>query len=123
VVGALEELPRVKEPHAHFPEKRAVVVYDKALVSTEQMCQALLKAGYVANAKGDEPATGSMSPQGAGRTQSQQAEDLVCYCFGFTKQDIKRDIVENGHSLIMEKIMTEKKTGGCDCKNLNPKGR
>jgi len=123
VVRALEELPGVKQAHAHFPEKRAVVVYDRALVSTEQMCKALLKVGYVANPKGNDSATFKMSPQGAGHTKQQQIEDLVCYCFGFSKQDIEQDLVENGRSLIMEKIMTEKKTGGCDCKNFNPKGR
>jgi cation transport ATPase len=123
VVRALEELPGVKEAYAHFPEKRAVVVYDQAFVSPEQMCQALLKAGYVANSKGEESATRPMSPQGSGHTEQQQKKDLVCYCFGFTKQDIEQDLVKNGRSLIMEKIMAEKKTGGCDCKNLNPKGR
>jgi cation transport ATPase len=123
VARALEELPGVKEAHAHFPEKRAVVVYDRALVSPEQMCQALLKAGYAANPKGSETATGRMSQQGSGHTKQHQIKDLVCYCFGFTKHDIAQDLVENGRSLIMEKIMTEKKTGGCDCKNLNPKGR
>ena len=121
--SALEELPGVKEAYAHFPEKRAVVVYDRALVSTEQMCQALLKAGYVPKPRGEGSATRRMSPKGSGHTKQQQIEDLVCYCFGFSKQDIEQDLVENGRSLIMEKIMTEKKTGGCDCKNLNPKGR
>ena len=123
MVRALEELPGVREAHAHFPEKRAIAVYDPAIVSTEQMCQVLLKAGYVANSKGDESATGALGPQEAGHTKPQQVKDLVCYCFGFTTQDIEQDLVENGRSLIMEKIMTEKKAGGCDCKDLNPKGR
>ncbi len=123
MVRALGELPGVKEAYAHFPQRRAVVVYDRALVSTEQMCQALLKAGYVANPRGGESATRTMSPKGPGHTKPHQVEELLCYCFGFTKQDIEQDLLENGRSLIMEKIMTEKKTGGCDCKNLNPKGR
>jgi len=123
VARALEELPGVKEAYAHFPEKRAVLVYDRALVRTEQMCQALLKPGYVSKPRGEESATRRLSPKGSGHTKPHQVEDLVCYCFGFTKQDIEQDLVENGRSLIMEKIMTEKKTGDCDCKNLNPKGR
>jgi len=49
--------------------------------------------------------------------------DLVCHCFGYTAQDILRDVEEHGRSLIMEKIMEEKKSGGCDCANKNPKGR
>jgi hypothetical protein len=47
----------------------------------------------------------------------------ICYCFGYTAEDILGDIKENGRSLIMEKIMAEKRVGGCDCANKNPKGR
>ena len=47
--------------------------------------------------------------------------DLVCYCFGYTRADIKKDFLENGRSLILEKIMEEKKIGGCDCSAKNPK--
>jgi cation transport ATPase len=123
VVQALEELPGVKEAYAHFPEKRAVVVYDQDSVSPEQMCQALLKAGYVANLKQDESAARPIRVQGSGQSEQHPLEDIVCHCFGFTKQDIEQDVVENGRSLIMEKIMKEKKAGGCDCKNLNPRAR
>ena len=49
--------------------------------------------------------------------------DLVCYCFGYSSEDIRRDFVENGKSLIMEKIIGEKQFGGCDCATKNPKGR
>ena len=47
---------------------------------------------------------------------------LVCYCFGYTGDDIKKDFLANGRSLIMEKIMEEKKSSGCDCAAKNPKG-
>ena len=50
-------------------------------------------------------------------------QDLVCHCFGYSVEDIKRDILENGRSLIMEQILKEKKAGGCDCASKNPKGR
>jgi cation transport ATPase len=63
VVHALEELQGVKKAYAHFPEKRAVVVYDPALVTTDQMRQALLKAGYVANPEGHEGTTLMVSHQ------------------------------------------------------------
>jgi len=122
VVRALEELPGVKEAYAHFPEKRAVVIYDRDSVTTDQLSQALLKAGYVASPQGNEETTRTISPQESGQTREHQIQDLICYCFAFTKQDIEQDLMKNGRSLIMEKIMTEKKTGGCDCKNLNPKG-
>jgi hypothetical protein len=49
--------------------------------------------------------------------------DLICYCFGHTAQDILKNFEQNGRSLIMEKIMEEKNSGGCDCVNKNPKGR
>jgi hypothetical protein len=49
--------------------------------------------------------------------------NLICYCFGYTAQDILRDIEKNGRSLIMERIMEEKRLGGCDCATKNPKGR
>lgn len=49
--------------------------------------------------------------------------DLVCYCFGFTEEDIKADLLENGKSEILEKIIKEKQLGGCQCSIKNPKGR
>jgi hypothetical protein len=48
--------------------------------------------------------------------------DLICYCFEYTGEDIKQDFIVNGHSLIMEKIMSEKKIGACQCAIKNPKG-
>ena len=49
-------------------------------------------------------------------------DNLICYCFGYTAEDVRRDIEANGRSLIMEKIMAQKKAGSCDCANKNPKG-
>jgi hypothetical protein len=51
-----------------------------------------------------------------------QADDLVCYCFRYTKRDIENDFEENGRSLIYRRIAAEKKSGGCNCAELNPKG-
>lgn len=50
-------------------------------------------------------------------------DDLICYCFGYTKKDIERDYINNKHSTILEKIADEKKAGRCDCAQKNPKGR
>jgi hypothetical protein len=50
-------------------------------------------------------------------------EDLVCYCFQYTAADIARDVAENRRSTIMEKIIAEKRSGGCQCAAKNPKGR
>jgi hypothetical protein len=49
--------------------------------------------------------------------------DVICYCFNYTHTDIRRDIADHGKSTILEKILFEKKMGGCRCELLNPKGR
>ena len=49
--------------------------------------------------------------------------DLVCYCFGYTAQDVLKDLDQNGRSVIMDKIMEERRLGGCDCAVKNPQGR
>jgi hypothetical protein len=50
-------------------------------------------------------------------------DNLVCYCFEYSKDDIKKDYMNNGKSLIMERIISEKKKGLCNCAHKNPKGR
>ncbi|NPV06042.1 MAG: hypothetical protein HPY67_15080 [Syntrophaceae bacterium] len=50
-------------------------------------------------------------------------EDLICYCFNYTTADIERDVVENEKSTILERILLEKKNGGCRRAVKNPKGR
>ncbi len=50
-------------------------------------------------------------------------DDLVCYCFHYTKKQIEKDYIENGRSIIIEKITLQKNTEGCDCAKKNPKGR
>ena len=52
-----------------------------------------------------------------------QDDDLVCYCFKYTKKDIETDFKENGRSLIYRKVAAEKKSDRCNCATLNPKGR
>ena len=37
--------------------------------------------------------------------------ELICYCFDYSREDIIRDLLENGRSLIMEKIEGEKTVG------------
>jgi hypothetical protein len=50
-------------------------------------------------------------------------DDLVCHCFQYTRKQIEDDLLENGRSMILEKIAREKKAGGCDCARKNPKKR
>ena len=49
--------------------------------------------------------------------------DFICYCFEYTDEDIKKDFIAHGRSLIMEKIMAEKKMGTCECTTKNPSGK
>ena len=48
---------------------------------------------------------------------------LVCYCFGYSEDDIRRDFGTHGRSTILEKIKAEKQFGNCRCAEKNPKGR
>lgn len=48
---------------------------------------------------------------------------LICYCFGYTRNDLEQDFIKNGKSLIMGKIMAEKRLGRCQCVTNNPSGK
>jgi hypothetical protein len=87
------------------------------------MCRALLKAGYVAFPKADNHTDTAVDDSESPKTVFLQDNSLICYCFEYTKKNIEQDFKNNGRSLIMEKIESEKKAGGCDCKAKNPKGR
>ncbi len=54
---------------------------------------------------------------------SKKKEELICYCFGYTVADIESDALTNSRSLILEKIASENRAGGCNCSEKNPKGR
>jgi hypothetical protein len=51
------------------------------------------------------------------------AQELICYCFNYTAEDIRKDFNENGESTITTLIAKEKKNGQCNCESTNPKGR
>jgi hypothetical protein len=51
------------------------------------------------------------------------SEELICFCFHHTAEDIVRDVLTHGRSTILEKIMAAKKADGCQCATKNPKGR
>ncbi len=54
----------------------------------------------------------------------QRQEEMICYCFSYTEQDIVEDVLaNNGRSTIMERIANEKKAGKCRCRETNPRGR
>ncbi len=46
----------------------------------------------------------------------------MCYCFGWTKQRIKEDLIKNGKSSAIEDIKHNMDTIGCSCEIKNPSG-
>ncbi len=50
-------------------------------------------------------------------------EEQICYCFNYTAADIRQNVLEHGRSTILERILSEKKAGACQCAAKNPKGR
>ena len=47
----------------------------------------------------------------------------VCYCFGFTRKDIEKEIAETGRSTVVDRIKTEVNAGNCACEVRNPSGK
>lgn len=47
----------------------------------------------------------------------------VCYCFGFTRNDIEDEIAETDRSTVADRITTEVKAGRCVCEVKNPSGK
>jgi len=49
--------------------------------------------------------------------------EIICYCFGYSVEDIRDDLLRHGRSTILERIQREKKANRCNCVTKNPKGR
>ncbi len=49
-------------------------------------------------------------------------ENLLCYCFSYTLQDIEEDFKKHDESTILHKIVASSKAGECSCKEMNPSG-
>lgn len=47
---------------------------------------------------------------------------IVCYCFAITEQDIRRELVETGHSSASQRITALVKAERCACEVKNPQG-
>ena len=52
-----------------------------------------------------------------------EAEELVCYCLGYTREDIREDAAGYGRSTILERIVAASRAGVCHCATSNPRGR
>jgi hypothetical protein len=49
---------------------------------------------------------------------------LICYCYGYDEEDIRADVSANGgRSLILERILAEKRQGACRCAETHPERR
>ena len=49
---------------------------------------------------------------------------VICYCFGYTDDDIAKDAEEHhGHSTILDRITEAKKHNRCECEVRHPEKR
>ena len=46
-----------------------------------------------------------------GQWIQKKKQEIICYCFGYTREDIRKDILQNGRPLIIERIAAEKRAG------------
>jgi hypothetical protein len=58
------------------------------------------------------------------RVGAKETEDPLplCYCFGFTRADVRRELAETGASAIPARISAEIRAGRCACAVKNPAG-
>lgn len=58
------------------------------------------------------------------RVGAKEKEDPVplCYCFEYTRADIRKDVEARGSTDILERIKAEVKAGFCACEVKNPAG-
>ncbi len=116
-------LSGIIEVDAFYPEKEARVIYDPERIGVEGIVQGLSRSSYMAALKDPLKAPPAF-PTLTGREPSPfRPDELVCYCFGYSRKDIEEDFIQHHRSLILEKIAAEKKAGGCDCALKNPRGR
>lgn len=59
------------------------------------------------------------------RVGLKETEDPVqiCYCFDFTEQMVRDELITKGHTVIPDFITTEIQAGTCACEVKNPSGR
>ncbi len=106
----------------------------------DETIRAILKPGYADGLLGVERrfcqtrdcvvlyygADGRVVEKGAaqGRVGVKETEDPVplCYCFGFTRADVRREVAERGYSDIPARINAEIWAGRCACEVKNPSG-
>lgn len=58
------------------------------------------------------------------RVGVKETEDPIplCYCFEFTRAQVRREVAETGESTIPDRIEAEIRAGRCACERKNPSG-
>ncbi len=58
------------------------------------------------------------------RVGLKEREDPIplCYCFGYDREDVRRDIEAHGKSEVPDRIKAEVQAGFCACEVKNPSG-
>ncbi len=58
------------------------------------------------------------------RVGSKETEDPIplCYCFGYTREDVQREVAQAGSSTIPARIASEIRAGRWQCQSKNPSG-
>lgn len=56
-------------------------------------------------------------------TQKDPGDEVpVCYCFGFTRGDLRKGLAERGTTDIPDRIKRGIANGHCNCERMNPQG-
>jgi NAD(P)H-nitrite reductase large subunit len=54
---------------------------------------------------------------------STNPEETLCYCFNFSKEDVKQAVIKRKDQEFIEDLKKKMKDPGCDCEKLNPSGK
>ncbi len=93
---------------------------DGLLVVERRFCKTPGCAVLYYGADGRVVETGAASV----RVGVKETDDPVplCYCFGFSRADVRRQVAERGDSDIPARITAEVRAGRCSCEVRNPSG-
>lgn len=48
---------------------------------------------------------------------------LICYCHNYSLEDIRREVLEQGYSIILDNLLVAQELGLCQCEKLHPEKR
>jgi len=99
----------------HLPAQRRAAFGDTATFCLNPSCEVVY-----CNSAGDVIRKGeTVLPV----TIKDSGDDVyVCYCFEFTRGDLRSDLAKHGETDIPERIADGVRQGRCDCEAKNPQG-